>query len=139
MRPAIQNCDLVMAVRAPAVKAAPLIRAVGDAILVMVPTLLLGMMLAGVVSGWKTTSQIPLDFHSFWRDGRHYLHGQSPYRASFAHTSVYPAPVAAFFAPFALLSFHTAASIFLAISAIAVAGSLWLFGIRDWRCYAATF
>src|SRR5437868_12144197 len=96
-------------------------------------------MLGSVVSGWKTTPQSPIDFHSFWRDGTRYLHGQSPYHASFTDTSVYPVPVAALFAPLALLPFHAAAVVFLSISTVAAAGSLWLFGIRDWRCYGATF
>jgi hypothetical protein len=128
-----------MRIRSPATATTGTARAVLDVTLAIVPALLLATMLSNVVIGWKTTPQIPLDFHSFWRDGSRYLHGRSPYPASFAHTSVYPAPVAAMFAPFALIHFHTAASIFLALSTAAVAASLWLFDIRDWRCYAATF
>jgi hypothetical protein len=121
--------------------AARIIRASVDFLLVVLPAFFLFNVLFNIVRtvgpGWKTKPWIPLDFRSFWRDGRHYLHGQSPYHASFAHTSVYPAPVAALFAPFAMVPFHVAVGIFAATSTLAVAGSLWLFGVRDWRCYAA--
>jgi Glycosyltransferase family 87 len=122
---------------APAVT--PLTRAIANVVLVALPTLLLVVMLSDVVLGWKATPRMPVDFHVFWIAGHYYVHGQSPYRPSFAHTFVYPAPIAAFFAPFALLPYHAAALVFLAISTLAVTGSLWLLGVRDWRCYAATF
>jgi len=133
---------LVMTRRAQAVKPATRrIRAFVDFLLVVLPAFLLLNLLENVVRtvgpGWKTKPWVPLDFRSFWRDGRHYLHGHSPYHAAFAHTSVYPAPVAALFAPLAMVPFHVAVGIFAATSILAVAGSLWLFGIRDWRCYGA--
>jgi hypothetical protein len=42
-------------------------------------------------------------------------------------------------APFGLVPYSVAVAIFAPALAIAVAGALWLFGVRDWRCYGATF
>lgn len=82
------------------------------------------------------------DFGVFWRAGRAVLDGQSPYPpatvAALRHQNafVYPAPAALAIAPFGLLPEAGAAAIFLALSIGAVAGSLWLLGVRDVRCYA---
>ena len=107
---------MVMTRRAQAVKPATRrIRAFVDFLLVVLPAFLLLNLLENVVRtvgpGWRTEPWVPLDFRSFWRDGRHYLHGHSPYHAAFAHTSVYPAPVAALFAPLAMVPFHVAVGI----------------------------
>src|SRR6185312_2925232 len=48
----------------------------------------------------------------------------------------YPAPAALAIAPFGLLPEAVAAALFLALSIAAVAGSLWLLGVRDVRCHA---
>jgi alpha-1,2-mannosyltransferase len=85
------------------------------------------------------------DFHAFYDAGRHYLVGASPYGSqSLAAVSskqefVYPAAVAAVFAPFALLPYAVALALWLVASSAAVVVALWLLGVRDWRCYGALF
>ena len=89
------------------------------------------------------------DFLSFWQAGHAVLHGRSPYPAlsslprvadpkTFA-PFVYPAPAAYWMVPFALLPFALSATIFLFLSWGAVLLALRVLGVRDWRCYAATF
>src|SRR5919204_4548784 len=89
------------------------------------------------------------DFVVFWHAGRDVLAGHSPYPAlaslpnvanhqSFA-PFVYPAPFAVAVAPLALLPLPVASSLFTVLALAAVAGSLRLLGVRDWRCYAAAF
>ena len=89
------------------------------------------------------------DFLSFWQAGRHVLHSQSPYplldalpavadRLTFA-PFVYPAPAAYWMAPFAVLPFALAKTLFLVLSLASVVVALRLLHVRDWRCYAAAF
>src|SRR5207244_3695866 len=85
------------------------------------------------------------DFHAFWEGGRAVLHGHSPYppatAASLQHENqfVYP-PLAAFlFVPLAVLPFQVAAILFCAVLAGCAPLTLWLLGVRDWRCYGAAF
>jgi hypothetical protein len=85
------------------------------------------------------------DFAIFRRAGRAVLHGHSPY----VHPTlkllaandrfVYPTPFAVPFMPFSLAPEKAAAVGFLALSVAAVLTSVWLLGVRDWRCYGAAF
>ena len=81
------------------------------------------------------------DFHPFWNAGRDVLHGRSPYpppsAAVLAHEKsfVYPAPAALLMAPFALLPFTIAATLFALLLTAAVPAALYVVGVRDWRCY----
>jgi hypothetical protein len=84
------------------------------------------------------------DFAIFRRAGRAVLHGHSPYvhptlklLAANDHF-VYPTPFALPFIPFAATPEKAAALGFLVLSAAAVLGSIWLLGVRDWRCYGAS-
>jgi len=85
------------------------------------------------------------DFHTFWKAGGDYAHGQDPYPVRIvgsvgsADWFVYPAPVAAAMVPFGLLPYAVAWMIFGVLLIVAVAASLWLVGVRDWRCYAFAF
>jgi hypothetical protein len=85
------------------------------------------------------------DFHTFWVAGRDYAHARDPYPDTIAGPItradwfVYPAPVAALMAPLGLLSYSIAWVVFGAVLIAAVLGSLWLVGVRDWRCYALVF
>ncbi len=84
------------------------------------------------------------DFAIFRRAGQAVLHGRSPY----VHPTlkllaandrfVYPTPFALPFIPFAEAPEKVAATAFLVLSVAAVLASLWLFGVRDWRCYGAS-
>jgi alpha-1,2-mannosyltransferase len=85
------------------------------------------------------------DFAIFRRAGRAVLDGHSPYVHPTAtllaanDRFVYPTPFALPFVPFALVPERVGAVGFLALSVAAVLGSLWLLGVRDWRCYGAAF
>ena len=85
------------------------------------------------------------DFHTFWQAGRDYAHGRSPYPAritgpvSRADSFVYPAPVAAAMVPLGLMPYAIAWIVAGACLIVAVAASLWIVGVRDWRCYAIAF
>jgi hypothetical protein len=89
----------------------------------------------------------PFDFHTFWLAGHDVLHGRSPYPASLPHVAlqdtfrpfVYPAPAAYAMAPLALLPYGVANALFAVLGAAAIAGTLVLLDIRDWRCYGAAF
>jgi hypothetical protein len=84
------------------------------------------------------------DFAIFRRAGRAVLHGHSPYvpptlRLLAANDRfVYPTPFALPFIPLAAAPEKAAATAFLVLSVAAVLASLWLFGVRDWRCYGAS-
>jgi alpha-1,2-mannosyltransferase len=87
------------------------------------------------------------DLHVFWLAGGAYLHARPVYAsvATVQHPPpelagslfVYPAPMAALFAPLSLLPYAVACFVFAAVSIGAIAGALWLLGVRDWRCYGA--
>jgi hypothetical protein len=85
------------------------------------------------------------DFSIFRRAGKAVLDGQSPYVHPTAtllaanDRFVYPTPFALPFVPFALAPQKVGAVGFLALSVAAVLGSVWLLGVRDWRCYGAAF
>jgi alpha-1,2-mannosyltransferase len=85
------------------------------------------------------------DFHTFWLAGRDYLHGRDPYpraiSGNITHGDwfVYPAPVAALFAPLGALPYSVAAGLMTVLLVAAAAGALWLVGVRDWRCYTLAF
>lgn len=105
----------------------------------VVAPILLVVFIAGDVWDWHKVARTPVDFHIFWTAGRHYLDGHSPYGHSLQHAFVYPPPAALLFAPLALLPYHVAAGLFLALSLAAVVGALRLLGVRDRRLYAAAF
>lgn len=85
------------------------------------------------------------DFHTFWAAGRDYLHGRNPYPAAIRGSIgrgdwfVYPAPIAALFAPLGALPYSVAAALMACALLAASAGAFWLVGVRDWRCYALAF
>jgi len=85
------------------------------------------------------------DFRVFWHAGRDVLAGHSPYpapdpsRLAGENTFVYPPEAALAFVPLALLPYHAAGAVFLAILFASIPLTLWLLGVRDWRCYGAAF
>lgn len=67
---------------------------------------------------------------------RDLVHGLSPY----LHPGyVYPPPAAWLAAPFLLLPKLAAGLVAMAAAAAAIAGTVWLMGVRDWRCFAISF
>lgn len=85
-------------------------------------------------TGYLLVTSVPsmADFHVFWETGRAVLSGGG---GEFA----YPAPAALALAPFALLPYTLAASIFGLAAIAAVPLTLYLLGVHDWRCYGAAF
>jgi alpha-1,2-mannosyltransferase len=87
-----------------------------------------------LLAGYLAVESLPTmaDFHVFWETGRSVLAGGG---GDFA----YPAPAALVLAPFGLLPYTISAAIFLALAIGAVPATLYLLGVRDWRCYGAAF
>jgi len=86
-----------------------------------------------------------IDFEVFWGAGRDILAGRSPYppleAAAFAseHVFVYPAPAALAMVPWALLPYAAAEALFSLVLLAAVAATLRVLDVTDWRCYGAAF
>lgn len=67
---------------------------------------------------------------------RELIHGLSPY----LHPGyVYPPPAAWLAAPFLLLPKLAAGLVATAVAVVAIAATVWLMGVRDWRCFAVSF
>lgn len=112
-------------------------RHAGIGLLVAVPALLAGYLFAAA-------GHHPSDFETFWQSARSLLHGRSPYPSLGSLPSrpyptfapfVYPPVTAALMAPLAALPYGVAVVVFVACDLAAVALSLSLLGVRDWRCY----
>jgi hypothetical protein len=110
--------------------------------------LLLAFVAVATVTPVQAGDAHAIDFHTFWHATRVYLNGGNPYphvaevsrwTRQTQQSFVYPAPMLAVLAPFGLLPYSVAVAIFVPLLAAAVAGALWLFGVRDWRCYGAAF
>jgi hypothetical protein len=74
---------------------------------------------------------------TIWRPARAVLHGETPYPVSDLH-SVYPPAVFLVASPLGLLPRLGAIIIWQTVLVAAVVATLWLLGVRDWRCYAVT-
>jgi alpha-1,2-mannosyltransferase len=78
---------------------------------------------------------------SVWNPGRALADGRSPTRVYSGEThdggTVYPPIAAVLTFPFSLPPYRLALVLWLAALMGAVFGSLWLCGVRDWRCYLA--
>ena len=87
----------------------------------------------GVVDGiYFPDGGFLFDLHVMWQAGHDVVTGHSPY------PFVYPAPAAFLMAPFGALPWSVAV-VFFTLALIGASGlSLWLLGVRDWRCYSVT-
>lgn len=103
----------------------------------LLPTLIMVSLLREPGLGW--------DFRAFYLGTRDYLAGASPYPGhslaalAFKQGFVYPAPMAALFAPLALLPYTVALCLWLVVSVAAIGVALRLLGVRDWRCVGVLF
>ena len=86
------------------------------------------------------------DFHgSLWQAARDVLDGRNPYPPPTAagvapgDRFVYPPPVALLLIPLGALPFPLAAGIVTVALIAAVAATLAVLGVRDWRCYGAAY
>jgi hypothetical protein len=83
-----------------------------------------------------SVSQAPHDLGVFLRAAGDVIHGHSPFAWRADETYAYPPFLAVLVAPLHSLSVGLATAIWTLLSLAAIAGSLWLLGLRDWRCYA---
>ena len=88
------------------------------------------------------------DFRPVWQAGRDVAHGRDPYPKAASISSnpkaphdefIYPAAVAVMMVPFSLLPFGVAAGLFMTLLVVSVLATLYILGVRDWRCYGAAF
>jgi hypothetical protein len=104
------------------------------------------VVLAVAILGSAIGHRYAFDFHgALWQAARDVLDGRNPYPpATSAGVApgdrfVYPPPVAILLIPLGALPFPLAAALITAILIAAVAATLWVLGVRDWRCYGATY
>ena len=89
-----------------------------------------------VVDGYLGSGGAPHDLSVFLRAASDVLHGDSPYVFRGDMTYAYPPLLAWLTAAVHPLAAGTATLVWTLLSLAAVAGALWLLGVRDWRCYA---
>ena len=106
---------------------------------------------AVVVPLWMVISnamehQFAFDVHfAFVPAARAVLHGASPYSGVSSHAVregiafLYPPLGAYLFAPFTVLPTVVAGTLATVLVAATIPATLWVLGIRDWRCYAVAF
>jgi len=123
-----------------------IVRTVTITLFAVIPVVMFASFMRGMVDpppkGWENA----IDFHMFWHAARALADGRSPYPQP-GHFVIsgpdqsffYPASTAAILTPFAPLPYGAASMLFVVVLAFAVAGSLWMVGVRDWRCYGAVF
>jgi hypothetical protein len=104
------------------------------------------MVLALAVLGGAIGHRYAFDFHgALWQAARDVLDGRSPYPPATAagvapgDRFVYPPPVAILLIPLGALPFPLAAALITVILIAAVAATLAVLGVRDWRCYGAAY
>jgi hypothetical protein len=76
------------------------------------------------------------DFGTFVRAASELSSGTSPYYLQGDSTYAYPPLLAVLVLPFRWVDPGVASVIWLLASLGAIGAALWLFGVRDWRCYA---
>jgi hypothetical protein len=107
----------------------------------LAPVLLALMVIVGAIG-----NRYAFDFHgALWQAARDVLDGRNPYPPA-THAGVapgdrfvYPPPVAILLVPLGVLPFPLAAGIVTVVLIAAVAATLAVLGVRDWRCYGAAF
>ena len=102
--------------------------------------------LALTIIGGAIGHRYAFDFHgALWQAARDVLDGHNPYPPPTAagvapgDRFVYPPPVALLLLPFGLLPFGVAAALITVVLLAAVAATLAVLGVRDWRCYGAAY
>ena len=107
---------------------------------------LLPAALAVFVIGGAIGHQFAFDFHGVvWQSARDVAHGHDPYPPATAagvapgNPFVYPPAIAFVFVPLGLLPFPVAAALITIVLLAAVAGTLLVLDVRDWRCYGAAY
>jgi hypothetical protein len=91
---------------------------------------------ASTIHDYFVTNGAPHDLHVFLDASSKVLHGASPYAFHGDKTFAYPPLMAFLAAPLEPLSDGWATLIWVIVSLVAIALSLRLLGVLDWRCYA---
>lgn len=119
--------------------------ALRQTVTVLVLGLLPAALVVGIVGG-AIGHQFAFDFHgSIWEAARDVVHGRNPYPpptlagVAPGDRFVYPPAVALAFIPLGVLPFPVAAALITAILLAAVAATLYVLEVRDWRCYGAAY
>lgn len=86
-----------------------------------------------------TSSALPNDLAVFLRATGKVLHAASPYTYLGDKTFAYPPFVAWLLAPLHPFGQSTQTLIWIVLCLAAIAGALWLLGVRDWTCYALAY
>jgi hypothetical protein len=122
-------------------------RTLGIALRKVVPLMFLGV-LPVLLLGYGavvavTDHSVAVDFRAeLYPEAQLVLHGQNPFPSPDADLSsginrIFPIPAALLVSPLTVFSAHTAAAIFSLILVAALALTLYLLGVRDWRVYGA--
>ncbi len=111
------------------------------ALLALAPAVLALVVIVGAIG-----HRYAFDFHgALWQAARDVLDGRNPYPPATpagvapGDRFVYPPPVAFLLVPFGVLPFPVAAALITVILIAAVAATLAVLGVRDWRCYGAAY
>jgi len=107
----------------------------------LAPVLLALTVIVGAIG-----NRYAFDFHgALWQAARDVLDGRNPYPPATpagvapGDRFVYPPPVAILLLPLGALPFPLAAGIITVVLIAAVAATLWVLEVRDWRCYGAAY
>jgi alpha-1,2-mannosyltransferase len=107
---------------------------------------LLPAALAVLVIGGAIGQQFAFDFHGVvWQSARDVAQGHDPYPPPTAagvapgNPFVYPPAIAFVFIPLGLLPYPLAAALITVVLLAAVAATLRVLDVRDWRCYGAAY
>jgi Glycosyltransferase family 87 len=102
------------------------------------------LLLVLVIARYAVGRHLGFDYRPLWEASRHLFDGTSPYPAPHAaalhdeQQFVYPPLAAILAAPLALLPFGVAAAVVAILELGATGLTLWVLGVRDWRCYGVT-
>jgi hypothetical protein len=115
------------------------LRLAGDKVLFgALPPVILTLLL---IARFAIGRHFGFDYKPLWEASHHVFHGDSPYPLPHASALrdeqqfVYPPIAAVMAAPLAVFPFIVAAILFAVIELVATALTLWVLGVRDWRCY----
>jgi len=150
----VEAARAALAPRTPALRLAGLAAGARRVLAVLVCGVLPLILLASALRAAIRGDTFAYDFHyAGWQAGRDLLLGHGPYVGPDALSLsgpgsgtgapptwfVYPAPAALLFAPFAVFPLVPAEILYTLVCIAAVAGTLAVLGVRDWRVYGVAF
>lgn len=124
--------DLGTSAPTSSVESSPTRRAFTHALILLPPVFLAWLVWIGVDG-----HVVAIDFtRSYLSAARELIHGSSPYHDN---GFVYPPPAGWLAAPFLVLPTLGAGLAATVAAVAAIAATVWLMGVRDWRCFAISF